>query len=212
VASLVPATSTIATVTITTPGRYTVAPSSPVAQGSTSGIGTTATFTMTYARTFQTVTAAPTTPDECWSITEPGPHKTFGLFQRNTYTRTVGTGTWSASMPTNSVMCSAAAPAQEMIGWTPPSNLGTGTGGVMIHNGAQTVGSNTIGMPISIIGKAGVTTGDIYGGYLGYSPSHATHEFAPFQFVTSFWIYTPNAAPGTGKTWTITTDIWECFG
>lgn len=34
---------------ITTPGRYTVAPGSPVAQGSTSGVGTGATFTMTYA-------------------------------------------------------------------------------------------------------------------------------------------------------------------
>lgn len=40
--------SAVATVTVTYPGNYTVKPSDPVAQGSTSGIGTGATFNMTW--------------------------------------------------------------------------------------------------------------------------------------------------------------------
>lgn len=40
--------SAVATVTVTVPGIYTVKPSSPVAQGSTSGVGTGATFTPTW--------------------------------------------------------------------------------------------------------------------------------------------------------------------
>ena len=38
----------VATVTVTVPGIYTVAPSNPVAQGSTSGSGTSATFNVTF--------------------------------------------------------------------------------------------------------------------------------------------------------------------
>jgi hypothetical protein len=44
--------SAVATVTVTYPGFYTVKPSDPVAQGSTSGSGTGATFNMTWAAQF----------------------------------------------------------------------------------------------------------------------------------------------------------------
>ncbi len=44
--------SAVATVTVTYPGNYTVAPSNPVSQGSTSGVGTGCTLNLTFATQF----------------------------------------------------------------------------------------------------------------------------------------------------------------
>ena len=211
VASLVPATSTIATVTVTTAGRYSVPPTGAVAQASSSGPGVNATFTVTYARMWMTSSTPPTGLLETFRMTRPGPYKTYGLFMRNLFTRTAGSGTWSASMSTKSIISVAAAPSTELLTWTGAPNLGSNAGGVVIISGNTAIGSNTTALNLATVGSAGVTTGDERGGYIGFSHSLYSQDFAPFQDLACWFLLEPNAAPGSGNTWTITTDIWEVY-
>ena len=205
----------VATVTITGAGRYSVVPSNPVAQGSASpATGTGATFTMTYADTYMNHATTPIGLSECFRMTWPGQRERYGIYLRNTFSKTAGAGTtWACSLASASILCAMPGVSADLLSWPQATNLGNNTGGPVFHMGhTSNPSSQVVTLNQATVGKATITIGDVWGGYIGFASDYIAPNFEPYGDV-AYWIYLkPNAVPGSGNTFVVTTEVWEVYG
>lgn len=155
--------------------------------------------------------SAPSVLADMITINRPAGVTRGGIYMKNTFTRTVGAGTWSASMGTKSVLHGFAAPKLDLLAMNPISNLGSNTGSLIIHQANATNASGTAALQQHIVGPGGVSDGYVYGGMLMFSHDINSEMLDAIGAVAFTIILEPNAAPAASETYTITTDLYEVW-